>query len=150
MVVLFLGPVVCGIFSEVLPYLGISPDKIDVDRKTSNNTITVPNVINKTVTEAQKALTNAGFRCSFTLNGNKNEILVTDQVPKANTKLPNNSLVMLYTEENNVRTSTNVPNLNNMTAAQAANSLKAKNLNITIEGNSRNSNKPRTNSWYIC
>lgn len=128
------GPVASGILSEVLPYLGISPDKIDVDKKTANNIITVPNIKNKTVAEAQKVLTNAGFRCSFTLNGNKNEILVTDQVPASGTKLPNNSLVMLYTAENNVRTSTTVPNLSGMTAAQAANSLKAKNLNITTEG----------------
>lgn len=41
---------------------------------------------------------------------------------------------MLYTEENAVRTSTTVPKLDGLTATQAANSLKAKNLNISIEG----------------
>lgn len=128
------GPVVSKILSEVLPYLGISPDKIDVSTSSSNTLKTVPNVENKTVTEAQKTLTNAGFRSSFTINGNKNEVLVTDQVPAAGTKLPSNSLVMLYTAENNVRTSTTVPKLNGMTAAQAANSLKSKNLNISVEG----------------
>ncbi len=131
------GPVVSKILSEVLPYLGISSDKIDVGKTSSNHTITVPNITNKTVAEAQKVLTNAGFRSMFTLNGNKNEVLVTDQVPKDGTTLPNNSLVMLYTAENNVRTSTTVPNLNGMTAAQAANSLKAKNLNITTEGSGK-------------
>lgn len=129
------GPVVSGILSEVLPYLGIASDKIDVDTSSSNSLKTVPNIKNKTVAEAQKVLTNSGFRCDFTLTGNKNEVLVTDQVPAAGTKLPNNSLVMLYTAENNVRTSTTVPNLNKMTAAQAANSLKSKNLNISVEGN---------------
>ena len=128
------GPVVSKILSEVLPYLGISSDKIDTDTSSQKSIITVPNIENKTVAEAQKVLTNAGFRSMFTLNGNKNEVLVTDQVPAAGTKLPNNSLVMLYTAENNVRTSTTVPNLGNMTAAQAANSLKSKNLNISIEG----------------
>lgn len=128
------GPVVSRILAEVLPYLGISPDKIDVGKTSSNSIITVPDVTNKTVTEAQKVLTNAGFRCSFTLTGNKNQILVTDQVPARGTKLPNNSLVMLYTAENNVRTSTTVPNLVGMTVAQAANSLKSKNLNITSQG----------------
>ena len=77
------GPVVSQILSEVLPYLGISSDKIDIGTNSSNKLITVPNVENKTVTEAQKNLTNAGFRCNFTVNGNKNEILVTDQVPEA-------------------------------------------------------------------
>lgn len=50
------------------------------------------------------------------------------------TRLANNSLVMLYTSENNVRTSTQVPNLQGMSASRAANSLKSKNLNITVEG----------------
>lgn len=128
------GPVVSNILSEILPYLGITSDKIDVGPSSNNKVRTVPNVENKTVAEAQKILTNAGFRSMFTLNGNKNEVLVTNQVPKAGTKLPNNSLVMLYTAENNVRTSTTVPNLSGMTAARAANSVKAKNLNITVEG----------------
>lgn len=131
------GPVVSSILSEVLPYLGISPDKIDVDTSSSSSSITVPNVENKTVAEAQKILTNAGFRCEFTLEGNKNEVLVTDQVPEHGVKLPSNSLVMLYTAENNVRTSTTVPDLSGMSAAQAANSLKSKNLNISVEGNGK-------------
>lgn len=143
------GPVVSKILSEVLPYLGISPDKIDVSTNTSSNTVTVPNVENKTVAEAQKNITSAGLRCNFSLNGNKNEVLVTEQVPEAGTKLPNNSLVMLYTEENNVRTSTTVPNLSGMTASQAASSLKSKNLNINIEG-SRYCKITRTRKWNFC
>lgn len=128
------GPVISGIFSEVLPYLGISPDKVDVSTSTDTSAKTVPNIVNKTVTEAEKVLTNSGFRCEFNISGNKNEILVTDQVPAAGIKLPNNSLVMLYTAENNVRTSTSVPDLSGMSSARAANSLKSKNLNISIEG----------------
>lgn len=128
------GPVVSNILSEVLPYLGIAQDSIDVSSNNENNLVTVPNITNKTVTEAQKTLENKGFRCNFNISGNKNEVLVTDQVPAANTKLPSNSLIMLYTSENNVRTSTTVPNLLEMSAARAANSLKSKNLNISIEG----------------
>ena len=60
--------------------------------------------------------------------------MVSEQVPAKDTKLPNNSLVVLYTDENTVRTSTTVPDLSNLTASQAADSLKAKNLNISIEG----------------
>lgn len=129
------GPVVSKILSEVLPYLGISADKIDIGTTTSSNSfINVPDVQNKTVTEAQKVLTNAGFRTQINTEGNKNEVLVSEQVPAKDTKLPNNSLVVLYTEEDTVRTSTTVPDLNGLTASQAADSLKAKNLNISIEG----------------
>lgn len=129
------GPVVSKILSEVLPYLGISADKIDIGTTTSSNSLlTVPDVQNKTVAEAQKVLTNAGFRTQINTTGNKNEVLVSEQVPAKDIKLPNNSLVVLYTEENTVRTSTTVPDLSNLTASQAADSLKAKNLNISIEG----------------
>ncbi len=77
------APVASNILGEVLPYLGISPDKIDVSTSSSNSTVSIPNVENKTVAEAQKLLTNAGFRCEFSIIGNKNEVLVTDQVPTA-------------------------------------------------------------------
>ncbi len=128
------GPVVSKILSEVLPYLGISADKIDIGTTSSNSLLTVPDVQNKTVSEAQKVLTNAGFRIQINTTRNKNEVLVSEQVPAKDTKLPNNSLVVLYTEENSVRTSTTVPDLSGLTASQAADSLKAKNLNISIEG----------------
>lgn len=126
------GPVVSNILTEILPYLGIPSDKINVTGKDSKNLITVPNIVNKTVAEAQNVLQRAGLRCDFNITGNKNQILVTDQVPAANTKLFSNSRIMLYTAENNVRTSTTVPNLTGMTASQAANSLEAKKLNIVI------------------
>ncbi len=80
------APVASNILSEVLPYLGISPDKIDVSTTSTNSTKEIPNVKNKTVAEAQKLLTNAGFRCEFSITGNKNEVLVTDQIPNARNK----------------------------------------------------------------
>lgn len=80
------APTASNILSEVLPYLGISPDKIDVSTSSNNSLVTVPNVQNKTITEAQKVLTNSGFRCEFSITGNKNEVLVTDQVPASRNK----------------------------------------------------------------
>ena len=41
---------------------------------------------------------------------------------------------MLYGEGNNVSTSVAVPDLKNMNASEATNTLKEKNLNINIEG----------------
>lgn len=125
------GPVVSNILTEILPYLGIPSDKVDANNK-GNNLVTVPDVRNKTVTEAQNALKRAGFRCDFNITGNKNQILVTDQVPAGGTKLFSNSIIMLYSAENNVRTSTTVPKLTGMTTSQAANSLAAKKLNVSI------------------
>lgn len=80
------APVASNILGEVLPYLGISPDKIDVSTSSSNSLVTIPNVQNKTIAEASKILTNSGFRCDFSITGNKNEVLVTDQVPASRNK----------------------------------------------------------------
>jgi len=80
------APVASNILGEVLPYLGISPDKIDVSTSSNNSLLTIPNVQNKTIAEASKVLTNSGFRCEFSTTGNKNEVLVTDQVPASRNK----------------------------------------------------------------
>jgi len=53
------GPVISNILSEVLPYLGVTSDEANIN--SNNNIVTVPNVVNKTVTEAEKILKNAGF-----------------------------------------------------------------------------------------
>ncbi len=131
------GPIVSNILSEVLPYLGISPDEISVDTTTSSTLQSVPNIVNKTVTEAGKILDSVGLNYDCSTSGNKNELLVTDQVPPAGTQLyTDSSTVMLYTNENSVRTSTTVPDLTGMTVSQAKSSLESKKLNISIEGSS--------------
>ena len=129
------GPVVSQILTELLPYLGVASDSSESSSDTSqSSTQLVPDVTNKTVAEAKKVLENSGFKCNFSTKGNINELLVTDQVPKPGVSLPSNSLIRLYTQENNVRTSVTVPNLKGMSATQAMNALKSKNLNIVTEG----------------
>ena len=130
------GPVVGQMLSEILPYLEVSSEETTTSDTTSgsNSTKTLPNVTSKTVTEAKKILEEYGLTASYSVSGNANSLLVTDQVPKPGTQLLSGSIVKLYSEENNVRTSVTVPDLKGMSAAQATNSLKSKNLNISIEG----------------
>ncbi len=126
------GPIMSNILSEVLPYLGITSDEVNVN--SNSNTITTPNVVNKTVTEAEKILKNAGLNSVISCNGDKNSTLVTTQVPTSGTKLLKNSIVLLYSEENSTRTSVTVPNLSGMTLTEAKAILKQKNLNISYTG----------------
>ena len=126
------GPIMSNILSEVLPYLGITSDEVSIS---SNNTgITVPNVVNKTVTEAEKILKNAGLNPIISCEGNKNSTLVTTQVPSSGTQLLKDSVVLIYSEENSTRTSVTVPDLTGMTLTQAKTALKQKNLNISYTG----------------
>lgn len=130
------GPVISQMLSEILPYLGLTSSQAQASGTVStvNSNITVPDVRNKTVTEAQKLLQQAGFKTIASTNGNKNELLVTDQVPKPGTTLPKNSIIVLYTPNNEVRVSVKVPSLKGKTAAEATRALNNLNLNIHTEG----------------
>lgn len=125
------APVISQIMSEVLPYLGLAPEGDDTH---SEKYVTVPDIRNKTVTEAIKNLEKLGFSVRVDKAGDNNTRLVTDQTPKPGTRLLENSIVALYTETNSARTSVNVPNLKNKTLNEAKESLRSRNLNISYEG----------------
>ena len=127
------GPVVSQMLSEILPYLGI-PSSDSAESTDTSNLIAVPEVRNKTVTEAQKTLESAGFKVKTYVNGDANSILVKDQTPKPGSYLSKNSIIVLYGEGSDVATSVTVPDLKGMNASQATTALRDKNLNISIEG----------------
>lgn len=126
------APIISNILSETLPYLGITSDEAKIN--SDNNSVTVPNVINKTVTEAEKILKNVGLNAIISCNGDKNSTLVTAQVPSSRTILLKDSIILLYSEDNATRTSVTVPDLTGLTLTQAKVALKKKNLNITYAG----------------
>ena len=127
------APVVSQMLSEILPYLGI-PSSDYAESTDTSNLIAVPEVRNKTVTEAQKTLESAGFKVKTYVNGDANSILVKDQTPKPGSYLSKNSIIVLYGEGSDVATSVTVPDLKGMNASQATTALRDKNLNISIEG----------------
>lgn len=128
------GPVVSQMLSEILPYLGVASDATSDSNSNSSNYITVPDIRNKTVSEAEKTLKDAGFTTKTYVNGDSNTILVQDQNPKPGSQLPKNSLIVLYGEGSTTSTSVTVPDLKGMNASQATSALKNVNLNINIEG----------------
>lgn len=128
------GPVVSQMLSEILPKLGVPSTYDTSSDSNSNDLLTVPEVRNKTVAEAEKALKNAGFTVKTYVTGDSNTILVENQTPKPGVSLPKNSIIILYGEGNSVSTSVTVPDLKGMNASQATSVLKSANLNISIEG----------------
>lgn len=128
------GPVVSQMLTEILPYLGIPSDSYEQNTSSdSSNLVTVPDIRNKTISEAEKLLKSAGFTTKSYVNGDANNTLVVDQTPKPGASLQRNSIIILYGQDN-VGTSVSVPDLKGLSASQAANILKEKNLNINIEG----------------
>lgn len=126
------GPVVSQILTEVLPYLGIPSDDLTQGSSSNLETVIVPDVRNKTVAEAKKALEKANL--TAIISGSDTSLIVADQVPKPGTSLLKGSTVNIYSSGNEARVSVEVPNLKGMTFAQARNSLKSKNLNISVTG----------------
>lgn len=123
------GPVVSQMLTEILPYLGIPSDEENTD---DSDLITVPDVRNKTIAEAEKVLKNAGFTTKISTSNDKNSTVVTDQVPKPGVALDKNSIIMLYDQD--TRVSTTVPDLTGKSKYQATNELRNSNLNISVEG----------------
>ncbi len=128
------GPVVSQMLSEILPYLGVPSDEDSSSNSNSNNYITVPDVRNKTVAEADKILKATGFNTKVYVDGDANTLLVEDQTPKPGSTLPKNSIIVLYGQGNSISTSVTVPDLKGMNASEATDVLKSQNLNINIEG----------------
>lgn len=102
-----------NILTDVLPYMGIASEKSDTSSvgSVSPKTSKVADVTNKTLTEAKKTLENLGFKVVSSDTPNSNSVLVKEQVPVKDTSILEGGTVVLYTEENNVRTSVEVPNL---------------------------------------
>ena len=127
------GPVVSQILTEVLPYLGIPSDE-DTNSNSKDNSIMVPDIRNKTITEAEKNLQEAGFNTKINTKNDKNSTIVVDQVPKPGVSLSKDSIIVLYDADNAVRTSVTVPDLTGKNLSQAKSILKGLNLNISVNG----------------
>ena len=121
------APVVAQILSEVLPYLEIPSNSTDSEMETT----TLSNVVNKTVGEAKRILEKQGFEC---ITSASDDEIVSNQMPVAGTALIEDSIVKLYTEDNDTRVSQTVPNLKGMSLSEAKAALKNKNLNIKYSG----------------
>lgn len=133
------APIVSNILSEILPYLGIASEDSDRTGATTSSAkkATVPDVTNKTLTEAKKTLENLGFKVISEDTEKSNSVLVTEQVPPKNSSIIEGGIVVLYTEENTIRTSITVPNLIGMTLSEAKSALSSKNLNIFYSGSGK-------------
>ena len=128
------GPVVSQMLSEVLPYLGVPSDDTSSSDSNPINSITVPDLKNKTISEAEKILKDLGFTTKTYVEGDPNSVLVEEQNPKPGSSLPKNSIIVLYGQGSAVSTSVTVPDLKGLSASQAQTTLLTKNLNINIEG----------------
>ncbi len=87
------APVAGKILEDTLKYLGVEPkyspeDQVSIEKE-------MINVQSMNISDAQAALTNAGFTYNVVGNGNK----VISQMPKAGTHISSGAICILYTEK---------------------------------------------------
>ena len=122
------APVVSQILSEVLPYMNIPSNDIATAKE---DLISIPNVKNKTLSNAKEILEKAGLKYEY--SGSADDI-ITEQMPASGTQLKKGGIVMLYSEKNKERKEQEVPDLKGVTYERAKNILASKKLNISSTG----------------
>lgn len=105
------APVAGKVISEVLSYLEIQPDNEKSTESSNSSNITIPELRNKTITEAESILKELGIKYEVSSTEDKNTTLITDQVPKPGVSIPSTGIIKLYTESSNTRKTVTVPDL---------------------------------------
>lgn len=122
------APVAQKVLTDALPYLGIEPQYTD-EELANLNRIT-PNVVGDSLTTAQSKITAQSLTYKVVGDGDK----VVSQVPESGSTIPQNGIVVLYTEQGSVDQSVTVPDFSGCTLSQA-NALAADyGLNLQIQG----------------
>lgn len=123
------APYVGNVFEAVLPYLGVEP--IYTEEELKNLTVTVPDLVGYSTSEAEKILAELGFSYQFKGEG----ATVTAQLPAAGTKvLQNGASLVLTCGEAQKSTEAAVPALVGLTATEANRLLLNSGFNIVIDG----------------
>lgn len=125
------APVVRDILGETLQYLGVEPKYNEGEEEYVD--IEVPDVTGMTKSEAGIMLDEYGF--DVKVSGS--EDLIIDQIPKAHTKVTQGSAVVIYTEGETATRSVEVPDVTDMTPAEANSNLVSCGLNARIKGVSK-------------
>ena len=124
------APVVRDIFADTLLYLGVQPDYTDVDMRTVN--VQMPDV--RDLTEAEAAQVLAAESLTYLTVGSGET--VTGTIPAMDEKLPGNSQVILYMGEPVPTDKVIVPDLSDLTLAQANAVLANSGLYLQTKGSS--------------
>ena len=123
------GPTASAIMSNILPYLGISPQYSD-DTKAAAD-LTVPYVLGETKDGAIAKLNEYGFTAYRTVGSGDT---VTDQTPVGGAIIPAGAEIILYMGEEKSSEPCTVPNVVGMSAADANSAMSNAGLIIKSTG----------------
>ncbi len=130
------APYAREIFEQTLPYLGIQPRYAEGEKELVGKQVEVPDLSAfATASEAEAALGEAGLR--FMLDGESARPVI-DQMPAAGTLVPEQSIVVLYTditpEEEASELNVFVPDIKGMSIVQANRVMRHAGLEMRFTG----------------
>lgn len=126
------APAVGKMMSEILPYLGVTPEYTEEEAK-SLETVT-PDVVSKTVDDAKSAISESELKVEVIGEGKT----VKSQVPQPNSTVPKDSTVIIYTDDSTEKKKAKVPDFTGMTISQANQAATDAGLNIKFSGSTSN------------
>ncbi len=125
-------PVAAQVVEKTLEYMNVERQYTEKELELLDTT--APNLVGSTVSDAQALLESSGFEVKTVGSGET----VTAQMPAYNQTMPQNGIIVLYTENDAQRVTVTVPDLRMMTVSQANKYALAAGLNIKISGNALN------------
>lgn len=124
------APIAAEVLQNTLRYLNVEPEY--TDKESSGMDVRTPNVVGVEKNAAKSSLQGKGFQVRIVGNGKK----VVNQNPAAGKLIPQNGVVVLYTDTNKQTARVKVPNLTGMSFAQAKAAANAVGLNVESTGHS--------------
>lgn len=124
------APVAAEVIEKTLTYLNVERQYNDSEKE--NLDVEVPNLTGKTVSEARTMLNESGLKIKIVGEGDT----VVSQMPAYSQYIPNDGVVVVYTQENIAKSKVVVPDFTGMTVSQVNYEAANLGLNVRITGNS--------------
>lgn len=122
------APIAKEIMEATLKYLNVEPQYTQSELEKVSKT--APNLIGQSVSLARQTAANSGLSVKVIGNGDG----VISQIPSANQSIPENGIIVVYTEDSSKATVVKVPDFSGMTASQANKKAHEVGINIVLSG----------------
>jgi stage V sporulation protein D (sporulation-specific penicillin-binding protein) len=126
------APIAAEVIEQAMSTLNVEA-KYD-DDEISNLSVSTPSLIGLTVSDAKSTIEQNGLEYKIVGDGDT----IVSQSPSANSDIPSEGVVVLYTEKDSSQ-KVEVPDFTNMTISEANSKASEYNLNIEISGNNLSS-----------
>ncbi|HHU91166.1 MAG TPA: PASTA domain-containing protein [Clostridiaceae bacterium] len=128
------APIAGKLTEEILKYLQVEREYTEKDKQEMTQEVFVPNVVGLTAAAAEEKLKAFGLKYIYEGEQTDPNAIIYNQTPKADFSIPQNSTIILYTDENRAETLVTMPDLKDRTVSEAIEALERLGLNIRIRG----------------